>query len=254
MKKRLIEIKNLSVAYNGLIALKDVNLDIFSDDFIGVIGPNGGGKTTLIRTILGLIKPIRGEVKDHFKSKHAGNIGYLPQETNIDNKFPITVKEVVKSGLSNHNNLLKPDQKDAWARVKEILEEVGIIDLADKSIGSLSGGERQRVLLCRSIISNPELLILDEPSTYVDNKFEGELYEKLKQLNEKMAIILVSHDIGTISYYIKSIACVNKKLHYHQSNIITEDQLAAYDCPIQIITHGHLPHTVLMEHDHEHES
>jgi zinc transport system ATP-binding protein len=117
------------------------------------------------------------------------------------------------------------------------------------AIGQLSGGQQQKVLLCRAIIANPELLILDEPNTYVDNKFEGELYEMLKELNERMAIVMVSHDIGTITSYVKSIACVNRSLHHHHSNRITETQLAAYDCPIQLITHGRVPHTVLEKHE-----
>jgi zinc transport system ATP-binding protein len=248
MSRKLIEIKNLSVNYNGIDALENVNLEIFSDDFIGVIGPNGGGKTTLVRAVLGLIKPSKGEIHKTFDSGKAG-IGYLPQVQKIDYKFPITVRDVVLSGLAHGKNMFKKDGKGSLRKVKETLDDMGIGHLANKAIGSLSGGEQQRVMLSRSVISNPELLILDEPSSFVDNKFEGELYEKLKALNEKMAIVLVSHDIGMISYYIKSIACVNRKLHYHKSNIITQDQLASYDCPIQIITHGHLPHTVLKEHD-----
>ena len=110
----------------------------------------------------------------------------------------------------------------------------------------------QRAFLCRAIVSSPELLILDEPNTFVDNKFEHDLYEALPGLNEKMAILIVSHDVGTISSYIKTIACVNKELHYHESNIITENQLQAYNCPIQLITHGEVPHTVLKDHHHKH--
>ena len=249
MSRKLIDIKNLSVNYNGNIALENVNLQIFSDDFIGVIGPNGGGKTTLVKAVLGLVKPSRGEVRKAFNGSRAGNIGYLPQVQKIDYKFPITVRDVVLSGLVDGRTMFRKDGKGLIRKVDETLENMGIWHLAKKAIGSLSGGERQRVMLSRSIIASPELLILDEPSSFVDNKFEGELYEKLKELNEKMAIVLVSHDIGTISYYLKSLACVNRKLHYHKSNIITQDQLASYDCPIQIITHGHLPHTVLKEHD-----
>ena len=250
MSRKLIEINNLSVKYNGTSALKDVNLEIFSDDFIGVIGPNGGGKTTLVKAILGLVKPTRGTIVKTFESKVSGNIGYLPQVQKIDYKFPITVIDVVSSGLSTQKSVFSQKRKEVKIKVEQVLHEMGVLDLAGKAIGSLSGGELQRVLLSRSIISEPELLILDEPSSFVDNKFESDMYEKLKQLNHKMAIMLVSHDIGTITYYIKSIACVNKKLHYHKSNIITEDQLASYDCPLQIITHGHLPHTVLKTHEH----
>jgi len=184
MSRKLIEIKNLSVKYNGESALKDVNLEIFSDDFIGVIGPNGGGKTTLVKAVLGLLKVSSGEIIRTFNNI-AGNIGYLPQVQKIDYKFPITVKDVVRSGLSDGSNIFQKSQKKDYLKVEEVLKEMGVIGLISKPIGALSGGELQRVLLCRSIISNPELLILDEPSSYVDNKFEGELYEKLKELNEK---------------------------------------------------------------------
>lgn len=109
----------------------------------------------------------------------------------------------------------------------------------------------QKVLLARAIVSSPRLLILDEPNTFVDNQFEGELYEILRQLNEEMAVVMVSHDVGTISSYVKTIACVNRNLHYHRSNIISEEQLASYNCPIKLITHGEVPHTVLKKHNHQ---
>jgi zinc transport system ATP-binding protein len=133
-------------------------------------------------------------------------------------------------------------------KVTDLLHEMGIYGIRDKSIGQLSGGQMQRVFLCRALISNPKVLILDEPDTFVDNRFEGELYEKLRLLNLQMAIVLVSHDLGTISSYVKSIACVNGNLHYHASNKITQEQLEGYNCPIQIISHGEIPHTILKHH------
>jgi len=145
------------------------------------------------------------------------------------------------------NNLNKKQLKE---KVFNLLKEMGIYDVKDKAIGELSGGQMQRVFLCRAVISNPKVLILDEPDTFVDNRFEGELYEKLKQLNESIAIMLVSHDIGTISSYVKTIACVNGNLHYHASNTISQEQLNSYNCPIQIISHGEIPHTVLKHHHH----
>lgn len=133
--------------------------------------------------------------------------------------------------------------------IEELLSEMGVIDIRNKAIGELSGGQMQRVFLCRALISKPKVLILDEPDTFVDNRFEGELYEKLKQLNKEVAIILVSHDVGTISSYVKTIACVNRELHYHPDNRITQEQLNSYNCPIKLITHGEVPHTVLKHHD-----
>jgi zinc transport system ATP-binding protein len=133
-----------------------------------------------------------------------------------------------------------------------LLDETGISQIYNKAIGELSGGQMQRAFLCRALISDPKVLILDEPDSFVDTHFEGELYDRLKSLNEKMAIVLVSHDVGTISMYVKTIACVNKTLHYHPSNQITMEDLAVYNCPLQIITHGEIPHTVLIKH-HSHE-
>ena len=249
--KKLLEIKNLSAGYENQVVLENVSLDIFSNDFIGVIGPNGGGKTTLIKTILGLIKPISGELNLLINKK---NIGYLPQVNQIDKRFPITVFDVVRSGKAD-TALFSSFHKNRQEKEKaeSLLQEMGISALRNKSIGELSGGQMQRVFLCRALMNEPELLVLDEPSTYVDNNFEGELYLKLKELNDRMAILLISHDVGTISFFVKTIACVNRNLHHHPSNIISEEQLASYNCPLQIITHGDIPHTVLKLHDEHHE-
>ena len=249
--KKLLEIKNLCAGYDGMVILENINFQVFSGDFIGVIGPNGGGKTTLIKTILGLIKPISGEMTLHISKT---NVGYLPQVNQIDKQFPISVFDVVRSGKSN-SALFSSFHTNASERAKaeSLLAEMGISAIRNKSIGELSGGQMQRVFLCRALMNEPELLILDEPGTYVDNNFEGELYLKLKELNDQMAILLISHDVGTISFFVKTIACVNRNLHHHPSNIISEEQLASYNCPLQIITHGNIPHTVLKLHDeHEH--
>jgi len=249
--KKLLEIKNLSAGYDNNIVLENISLEVFSGDFIGVIGPNGGGKTTLIKTILGLIKPVSGEMNLYISKT---NIGYLPQVNQIDKRFPITVIDVVRSGKAN-SALFSSFHKNTEEKEKAelLLAEMGISGIRNKPIGELSGGQMQRVFLCRALMNQPELLVLDEPSTYVDNNFEGELYLKLKELNEQMAILLISHDVGTISFFVKTIACVNRSLHHHPSNIISEEQLTSYNCPLQIITHGNIPHTVLKlheEHDH----
>jgi zinc transport system ATP-binding protein len=249
----LLSISNASVKLDGVTVLEDVSLDVRKKDFIGIIGPNGGGKTTLVKLMLGLIKPYSGKISYHIahgtgKSK----IGYLPQVHGFDNKFPISVQDVILSGISGKSKLISRHSSADKEKAVYWMEKLGISKLHKKPVGNLSGGEMQRVFLCRSLISEPDLLILDEPDTYVDSRFEKELYDELKELNDHMAIVLVSHDVGTITYYIKSIACVNKHLHYHQSNVITEKQLASYNCPVQIITHGDVPHTVLGKHDHNH--
>ena len=248
---KIIELIDISATYGEEIVLKDVNLTINSNDFIGIIGPNGGGKTTLVKLMVGLLKPVKGQIiKYKANGRDTKNqIGYLPQISRFDTRFPISVIDVVLSGLVSDKAVFKRYTQADKDKAVELLTRMGISDLYSRPIGELSGGQMQRVFLCRAIITSPSLLILDEPNTFVDSKFEADLYDILLELNKTMAIIVVTHDIGTISYYVKTIACVNKYLNYHPSNIITEKQLAAYGCPIQIITHGDIPHTVLKKHN-----
>lgn len=247
---KIIALENVSVNYDGQVAVHDASMDIFSDDFLGVIGPNGGGKTSLIKAILGLV-PYKGNVKYYLKGG-IGSIGYLPQINNFDTSFPISVTEVVLSGLQAHKLRAGGYSVAEKSLAAELMATTGITRLAKKSIGELSGGELQRTLLCRALISEPELLILDEPANFVDNKFERELYEILKIMNERIAIIMVSHDVGTITSFVKSVVCVNRTIHRHNTNELTPEMLENYNCPIQVLSHGDVPHTVLKEHDHEH--
>ncbi|MFW6019609.1 MAG: metal ABC transporter ATP-binding protein [Bacteroidales bacterium] len=252
--QKLLEVKHVTAGYENKIAIEDADFSIYEHDFIGIIGPNGGGKTTLLKVVLGLQLPWKGSVKyylDGSGKKLMGQLGYLPQINQFDDKFPISVMEVVRSGLATSEKIFSRFSREDNARTMEILEDLGISHLKNKSLGDLSGGEKQRVFLARAIVSEPKILFLDEPNTYVDNKFEAELYEMLHYLNQRMAIVLVSHDLGTISAYIKSIVCVNKSVHYHASNTISQEQLSVYNCPIQLITHGTVPHTVLKKHSHE---
>ncbi len=245
---RILDVVNVTAGYGSDIVLRDVNFEVNDNDFIGVIGPNGGGKTTLLKLILGEIKPFQGKVNFYRSSNDETLFGYLPQVSTIDREFPIKVIDIVLSGLMHQNGLFWGNRNQNRKKAFEILATAGVDHLWNNSVGELSGGQLQRVFLSRALISKPRLLILDEPNTYVDNKFEKELYELLRELNKHMAIIMVSHDIGTITSYVKTIACVNRHLHYHLSNRITPEQLAAYECPIQIISHGKIPHTVLLDH------
>jgi zinc transport system ATP-binding protein len=248
MSNPLFEIKNMDLAYQKNLVLSNVSLSVFEHDFIGIIGPNGGGKTSLLNAILGLLKPQKGSIKYSFDKRE---IGYLPQGSQVDESFPITVKEVIASGLEHGLKFGNGTARSRKHKVEQALDAVGIKALHSRPIGELSGGELQRTLLARAIISSPRLLILDEPDTHVDNQFELELYALLKELNKNITILLVSHDIGIISPYIKTIACVNRDLHYHPTNEITEEQLKVYNCPIEIIAHGPVPHRVIKEHIHK---
>ena len=249
--ERIVSLKNVTVKYDDTTALEGVSLDIYHDDFLGIIGPNGGGKTTLVKAILGTI-PHDGEVEYSptlFERNHR-LIGYLPQLSDFDKSFPISVVEVVMSGLQAEKGLFSRYTKEDRTKAVELLEMAGIADVADRQISEISGGQMQRALLCRAVILEPKLLILDEPTNFVDNQFENELYTLLHRLNERMAIVMVSHDLGTITSVVKSIVCVNRSVHRHDSNVITAEQLENYHCPIQIISHGHVPHTVLEHHHH----
>lgn len=212
MNKPLIHIHQLSFAWDQEPVLEEIDLKIFDYDFIGMIGPNGGGKTTLIKIILGLQNPQKGKIyfREDLRSGKRP-IGYLPQMKNLDRSFPITVLDVVRSGSLMRNQPFENREAEV-SRAGELLTEMGILGKMHKAIGELSGGEMQRVFLCRALISDPKLLILDEPGTYVDNRFGREIFEKLKELNEKMAILVVSHDIDLVADYAHSMVFLDRKL------------------------------------------
>ncbi len=270
MNTPLIEIKNLSAGYDSRTVLRNVNLTVYDRDFLGIIGPNGGGKTTLIKCILGLLKPTAGEIlysdKRFVTSDKQGSAAqrsaltanlyfvkmvYLPQYNSIDRKFPITVEEVILSGLSSQKSLISRFTATHREKARQVIARMGLEGLEKRAIGALSGGQLQRALLGRAIISDPALVVLDEPSTYIDKRFEARLYELLAEINHDCAIILVSHDIGTVLQQVKSIACVNETLDYHPDTGVSEEWLERnFNCPIELLGHGALPHRILAEHKH----
>lgn len=251
---KILEIKDLSVGYDGNpCVLKNVNLEVTKNDFLGIIGPNGGGKTTLLKTLMGLVKPTSGKISFYRNNIKVDkiNIGYLPQINQIDKKFPISVSDVILSGLTVKKGLFSSYTKEQKEKVSVIAEKMGLEQLIHRSIGALSGGQLQRTLLGRAIIDDPDLLVLDEPNSYVDKRFESNFYKLLEEINLDTAIILVSHDVGTVISLVKNIACVNEGLHYHSGTNISTDWLEkSYNsCPIEIIGHGYFPHRVLEKHE-----
>jgi zinc transport system ATP-binding protein len=244
----LLKMESLSASYGTSMVLQDVDFIVMENDFIGVIGPNGGGKTTLLRVILGLLKPVSGSIVFNTSLVEKNTIGYLPQMSTGDINYPITVTDIVLSGLMMRKGIFSRMTSSDKKKAGKVIMELGLTGMENSTLNELSGGQMQRVFLARAIIGDPKLLLLDEPGNFVDTNFENDFYEKLRELNKRMAILMVSHDVGTISSHIKSFACVNRKLHYHPSHEITNDDLMAYGCPIQLITHGDVPHTVLKIH------
>jgi len=253
MTSEIVSIENLWLFRGEHAILEDINLKLERADFLGLIGPNGGGKSTLLKLMLGLIKPDRGRIRifNLRPEEIRGRVGYLPQKTIFDQSFPVKVLEVVLMGRFSRTGLFRrygSADRDAAFRA---LAAVGMEDRADREIGALSGGEQQRVFVARSLVSDPELLLLDEPTAGVDSAQQTEFYELLCHLNQHLgiAIVLVSHDITAISKYVGKIACLNQRLYYHGSNeLISEDIEKAYGCPVEMIAHG-TPHRVLRKHD-----
>lgn len=212
--EKLIQVTNLTAGYDGVAAIRDINLEVNRLDFMGIIGPNGGGKSTLVKVMLGLLKPMEGSVA-YFRDGKAVRdlrVGYLPQRSQIDHRFPITVADVVLSGLLDGAPLLGPVTRAQRERVTEILEMTGMLDFRDRAIGMLSGGQMQRVLLGRAIINRPELLVLDEPNSYIDKKFEDRLYELLRELNKTTTILMVSHEVTSLVDMVNRTISIDQTL------------------------------------------
>lgn len=255
MPNPIIQISGLYAAYEEKTVLSHVDLTVYERDFLGIIGPNGGGKTTLIKSILGLHQPQKGKIHFYKNGKEVPeiNMGYLPQYNNIDKKFPISVYEVILSGLSKQKSIFQRYSNEQHELVRQMIIQMGLEGMDKRAIGELSGGQLQRALLGRALVSNPEVIILDEPNTYIDKRFEAKLYSLLEEINKERAIILVSHDIGTILKNVKTIACVNETVHYHpHTEVPTEWLEEHFGCPIEMLGHGSFPHRVLKCHDHEH--
>ena len=249
--RELVKLEDIWVHYDGVPILEGICLTVAHGDFLGIIGPNGGGKTTLLKVILGLITPSRGRVSVMGKppQKSRGSIGYVPQHNLFDRDFPISVRDVVLMGRYGRAGLFRRYSRDDERAADSALKTAGMLDYKDRQIGKLSGGEQQRVFIARALAAEPGLLLLDEPTASVDPAMQAELYELLKELKRQMAIVLVSHDISAISIYVDDIACLNRQLFYHGSKEIGPEVLeATYKCPVQMIAHGDIPHRVLKEH------
>jgi zinc transport system ATP-binding protein len=251
-KQKVIKIKDVFFSYKNKEVLKKINMEIYKNDFAVIIGPNGGGKTTLLKLILGLMKPDLGEifVLDKSASESSCKIGYVPQQSKFDWKYPINVFESVLSGRMKFKRFpdyfINKRDKEIVFKTLKLLE---IFDLKERHISELSGGQRKRVFIARALVTDPDILILDEPTSDIDKKIESDVYELLKKLAKIKTILMVSHDIGIVSRYVNKIICLNKYAYVHSSNKISEKLLTkTYNCPVDMITHGDVPHRVLKNH------
>lgn len=239
-----IEVRNLDFSYEKTPVLSNVNFSVNQGDFLAIIGPNGGGKSTLMKLIVGLLKPSAGEVRvfgEKVPSKKV-SVGYVPQNTNGNLEFPITVEETVATGLPH----FRPDPP----KVRELLETVRMEAFLKRRLGELSGGERQRVLIARALASEPQILFLDEPSSNIDAKGQEDLYGLLAQLNAKMTIVIVSHDLMVLSRHVKSVACVNREVHFHSGSEITPEMMQnMYGSEMELVAHD-VSHRILNAHFH----
>lgn len=244
-----VDIKNVSFHYRKRKVLERINLQVPHKSFLAIIGPNGGGKSTLLRIMLGLLTPHQGEVQvfgqDPRKARDL--MGYLPQHVSFLHDFPINVEDTVLTGryhgLFHHYH---PEDREA---VSQALEMVELEGLEDRQIGQLSGGQVQRVFLARALVRNPKLLLLDEPMSSVDPQMQLSFYQLLEKLKKRMTIILVTHDVGAVIDQVELLACLNQRLYYHgQVEGAGEVIERMYGCPLELVTHGATPHRILKKH------
>jgi zinc transport system ATP-binding protein len=253
MNEPVIEIQNLSVDYGTTIALKNVDLTVRKGDIFGIIGPNGGGKSTLLKAILGLVQPTQGTIRILGESPERGrrHIGYVPQFAQFDREFPISVLDVVLMGCLSRKRRVSWYTKDDRAAAMDALKDVGMDKFASQHISSLSGGQKQRVFIARAFVVKPAILLLDEPTASVDQNIKESIYDLLSRIQNRMTVVLVTHDIGVVSSLVNRIACLNQTLFTHYDNKLTPQMLEdAYRCPVDLIAHG-IPHRVFEAHDNK---
>ena len=250
MNKVAVSLENVCVRYGEVSVLENVNLCVYENEILGIIGPNGGGKTTILKVILGLVAPDSGHVSV-FGGSISGNrhlIGYVPQHSSFDRQFPASAWDVVMMGRLAPGKCFRGFDDEDRRVCEGALGTVDALSFKDKQIGDLSGGERQRVLVARALACEPKILLLDEPTASTDRKIESRFYELLGKLKKRLAVVLVSHDIGAVSVYVDKIACVNQRLYYHDEKEISAHEIAKmYRCPVELIAHG-VPHRVLGVH------
>ncbi len=243
---KLIEINKLSFGYAEKPILENVNLDIFERDYLLILGPNGGGKTTLVKLIMGILTPWSGSIR--FDNRIDGKLGYVPQFSEFNRNFPITVLDMVSTGLIDSTNYLKRSKKETRHKCETIISRLDLSDVIHENINDLSGGQVQRLLIARALVSEPAVLFLDEPTTSIDLVSQINLLDFIRELNQTTAIVIVTHDPTPFAQVYHHIACVNRALYYHDRGKLDAHSLEqVYGCPVELLGHG-IPHVFL--HDH----
>jgi zinc transport system ATP-binding protein len=248
-----MELEGVSFSYGKTEVLREVSFRLKRGEFLGIIGPNGGGKTTLVRLMLGLLLPDRGTIRILGMEPNAAShrVGYVPQSMDLSRSFPISVMDVALMGRLSRARIGRRYSREDEEKARQALEKVGMWQHRHKLIGKLSGGQKQRVFIARALATDPEILFLDEPTASVDPEFQVNLYDILEELNKRVTIVVITHDIGVVSSYMKSIACVNKHFIFHEGGQISQEMIdVAYQCPVDLVAHG-LPHRVLHNHGEE---
>jgi len=238
-----IVVENLHFAYNDDAVFTGAHLAVHEGDFAGVVGPNGGGKTTLLKLLLGLLQPQQGVIRVLGQEPGAARqaIGYMPQSVDLDPAFPITVRDVVMTGcLSQHRWFGRYTAANRAAAI-DALRDVKLAELADRSFANLSGGQRRRVLIARALVAKPRLLLLDEPTANLDPGVEQSFYEMLKRLNERLTVVVVSHDLSFVSEYVRSAICVNRNVVVHPTGELPPEMIGSLMGARQrIVRHDHI--------------
>ena len=240
--EHVIEFRNVSFSYDCDPALENATVSVAAGDFVSIVGPNGGGKTTMLKLILGALAPDSGVVRvfGDCPKKVRARIGYMPQHARLDPRFPVTALDVVLMGRLGGPRWFGPYRRGDRRAAADALSEVGLAGRGGRRFSTFSGGQRQRILIARALASDPEILLLDEPTANLDPHVEGEFQDLLRTLNERMTILIVSHDLGFVSQVVKTVVCVNQKVLCHKSSEITGDNLAEiYGHDVRMIEHDH---------------
>jgi len=250
-KNSAIQVNDITAGYDHEAIIENINCTIYDGDFFGIIGPNGGGKSTLLKIILGLLSPTKGFIHIYSQPPKIGrkHIGYVPQYAEYDKQYPISVWDVVLMGRRSIRGIHPLYSSEDKQATLEALKKVKMEEYKKRHIGELSGGQRQRVFIARALVSNPRILLLDEPTASIDKDLQLNFYTLLKELNKTVTIVLVTHDIGVISSYVNRVACLNHFMFTHDDDkMISKEMLEkTYSCPVDLIAHG-VPHRVLDEH------